>query len=63
MSDDIRLMKKTEATPDLEIGRPNTDAWFDTQTEEDWTMKYGQPLRGIKKSSSVLDFFHFMLLT
>ena len=48
MSDDIHD-EKVEAAPDLEIARPNTDTWFDTQTEEDWTMKDGQPLRGTKK--------------
>ena len=42
----ISMMKKVEATLDLEIARPNTDAWFDTQAKEDWTMKDGQPLRG-----------------
>ena len=46
----ISVMKKVEAAPDLEIARPNTDAWFDTQAEEDWTMKDGQPLQGTKNT-------------
>lgn len=31
----ISVMKKVETAPDLQIRRPKTDAWFDTQDEEE----------------------------